>query len=195
MKFFAFLLILFLNFQSLSKADNINEIEIEQLSLGSSLLDHFSKDEIEVFRENSTMYKENKFEVIFVSKELENFDRLQVTIKPNDKRYIIYSINGILDFDNKFNECKKKSSEILSDIKSVLDNFREISDESKFEADPSGETITSGTWLWFDSGGYIGVACTDFGETMLQENGWTDELSVDITSEEFDNFLRYEAYK
>ena len=194
MKIFFLALFIIFSLQAFTKADNINEIEIEQLSLGSSLLDHFSKDEIEVFRENSTMYKENKFEVIFVSKELENFDRLQVTIKPGDKKYKIYSINGILDFDNRINECKKKSSEILSDIKNVIDNYEEISEESKFEGDPTKESISSGTWLWVDNG-YIGVVCTDFGETMLKENGWTDELSVDITTEEFNNFLINEAYK
>ena len=35
------------SFQTLSKADDIKDFEIEGMSIGDSLLDYFSKDEIE----------------------------------------------------------------------------------------------------------------------------------------------------
>ena len=193
-KIIVFFLLSF-SFQTILNAEEINEIEIEGLSVGSSLLDNFSKSEIEVFKQNSTAYTPHKFEVIFINKKLENYDRLQVTIKPNDQKYMIYSIGGILDFDNKIKECRKKSAEILKDIKSVIKNYEEVNDQGTHSGDPSGESVMSGTWLFLDSGGYISVNCADYGQTVLEKNGWTDELSIDLASKEFKKFMQYEAYK
>ena len=46
-RFILFILFLFLNLQLLAKADDIKEFEIEGYSIGDSLLNHFSKKEIE----------------------------------------------------------------------------------------------------------------------------------------------------
>ena len=46
MKKLLLILILTLNFQTLSKADDIREFEIEGISLGDSLLDYYSIEEI-----------------------------------------------------------------------------------------------------------------------------------------------------
>ena len=40
------MLILTLNFQTLAKADDISDFEIEEISIGDSLLDHFNLEEI-----------------------------------------------------------------------------------------------------------------------------------------------------
>ena len=48
-KKFAFLIIVFLvliNFQSWTKAGDISDFEIEGISIGESLLEHFSEEEI-----------------------------------------------------------------------------------------------------------------------------------------------------
>ena len=46
-KIFITFLILIFSFQSWTKADDISEFEIEGVSIGDSLLDYFSKDEID----------------------------------------------------------------------------------------------------------------------------------------------------
>ena len=46
MKFFLLALILIFNFQSLTKADDVRDFEIEGMSVGDSLHDHFSKKKI-----------------------------------------------------------------------------------------------------------------------------------------------------
>ena len=40
------IIIFFLNFHSLVKADDIRDFEMEGISIGDSLLDHYSKEEI-----------------------------------------------------------------------------------------------------------------------------------------------------
>ena len=51
MKRLLLILILTFSFQSLTKADDINEFEIEGMSVGDSLLDYFNEEEIKVFVE------------------------------------------------------------------------------------------------------------------------------------------------
>ena len=48
MKRLLLILILILSFQSWTKADDISEFEIEGMSVGDSLLDYFSEEEIKV---------------------------------------------------------------------------------------------------------------------------------------------------
>ena len=61
MRVFIAVLVLIFSFQSLSKADDIRDFEIEGMSIGDSLLDYFSEDEIKNgFIEDYYKYKSNK---------------------------------------------------------------------------------------------------------------------------------------
>ena len=55
MRVFIAVLVLILSFQSWTKADDISDFEVEGMSIGDSLLDHFSLDRIE----NATEFKIN----------------------------------------------------------------------------------------------------------------------------------------
>ena len=86
MRIFFIILIFIFSFQSWTKADNINELEIEGISIGSSLLDYISIKAIKIAEENPTYYKDNKYVTVFVKKELSIYDDLQVVYKPKDKK-------------------------------------------------------------------------------------------------------------
>ncbi len=49
MRFLTILLVLIFSLQSLTKADDISEFEIEGISVGKSVLDYFSKNELNNF--------------------------------------------------------------------------------------------------------------------------------------------------
>ena len=57
MKKLFIIIIIFINFQSWTKADEINEISIEGISVGESALKYFSKQDI---KNNSWDYYKNK---------------------------------------------------------------------------------------------------------------------------------------
>ena len=61
MKRLFLILILTFIFQSLSKADDIRDFEIEGMSIGDSLLDHFDKKDLNRFIKDGYFYKDNKF--------------------------------------------------------------------------------------------------------------------------------------
>ena len=103
MKRLLLILILTLSLQSWTKADDISDFEIEGISVGDSLLDYFTKKEIRKERKYRIKYpNSNKFSAItFVEyPNLKVYNSIQVNVKNKDKKYIIYSISGIIYFPN-----------------------------------------------------------------------------------------------
>ena len=84
MKAYLSIIILIFNLQSWTKADDIRDLQIEGMSMGESLLDYFSKSEIE--NSNMNYYKKKKF----------------ITIGFNNSSFLkIEYINFLLDNDLK----------------------------------------------------------------------------------------------
>ena len=61
MKRLLLILILTFSFQSLSKADDIRDFQIEDMSIGDSALDYFSKKDI---KKNSRFYRVKTFTLV-----------------------------------------------------------------------------------------------------------------------------------
>ncbi len=77
-------LILMLSFQSLTKADDIRDFEIEGMSIGDSLLDYFSKKKIKDSRKN--YYNSDEIIPIYIIEDkFENYYGVQFHYKKNDK--------------------------------------------------------------------------------------------------------------
>ena len=193
----AFLLVLVFIFclQSLTKADNIGDFEIEGMTIGDSLLNYLSLNEIKIAEENPAYYKDNKYVTVFVKKELSQYQDLQVVYKPNDNKYIIHEIKGTVDFEDNIEKCKITREQILKSVVNLFPNAEKISQVEPHEYDQSKQSIVYSTWLLPKKGGFIHVACTDWGEEMYQKHKWVDSLEVVIGSEVFRRFLTYKAYK
>tara|TARA_B100001971_G_scaffold174501_1_gene167813 strand:- start:20 stop:601 length:582 start_codon:yes stop_codon:yes gene_type:complete len=187
------ILITILVLQAPSLADDISDFQIEGISIGDSLLDYFSEEEIKA--KGNFVYKSKKF-ITFSTKSKSNvYERLQVNYKSKDKKYLIHGVSGYLRFDNNMKACKKKKKEIVRELKDIFKDIKIIVQDKKHDYDKSGKTMVYGTFMDFKSGGYSDVYCTDWSNELTQKNGWYDALEIKIGSEEFDNFLRNEAYK
>ena len=126
MKRLLLILILTLSFQSWTKADDIKDFEIEGISIGDSLLDYFSEEEID--NNNLDLKTDLKFQRILIlntknilsekyrsiKTELETYDGMHIYIKSNDKNYIIHGIEGMLNFENDISGCRIKQNKILN---------------------------------------------------------------------------------
>ena len=187
-------ILIIISFQSLSISDDISEFEIEGLSVNNSLLDFYSISEINNSLKNATYYKNKKFVVIFVKKNSEMYDRIQVTLKTKDKLFKIYSAEGIIDFNNNIKDCLLKKKQISNDLKSMFNKAEIVNNDAVYEGDYTGNSFTYGTWFFFQNGGYASVNCTKMGKEVRETNGWTDELAISITNKELEDFLRNEAY-
>ena len=97
MRLFLIILILIFGLQSWTKADDIRDFEIEGMSIGDSLLDYMSEEEINDAERNATKMKEEFLIIWYNSPSL--YDDVSITYRVKDKKYIIHSIMAMLDFD------------------------------------------------------------------------------------------------
>ena len=101
-RIFLSVLILIFSFQSLTKADDIRDFEIEGMSLYESALNHFSKSFIKNNEED--YYKDNKYKTATISSnKFEIYQQVQITYKSNDQKFTLIDINGIVD--KNYNDC------------------------------------------------------------------------------------------
>ena len=186
-----FIIIITTCFQLLAKADDIRNYQIEGISVGDSLLDFYSLEEIK----NSTTYefKSNKFVGVDLSlKNPEVYELAQFYYKPNGE-YIIESSVGAIFYDD-INNCYKKKEEIVTDLSNSLKGFKIISD-STFEAleDKTGKSTMSAV-VFESNNGEIGITCSNYSKEFRIKNNYRNNIRVDISTIEFSNWLRFEAY-
>ena len=86
-KIFTYLFLIFFSFLVSSHAENIKDFQIEGISLGDSLLDHFSKKMIK--KNKMDYYNNDKFTAVdFRDKSLfKNYDGAQIHYKTKGNKY------------------------------------------------------------------------------------------------------------
>ena len=194
MKKFLAILILILTFQTPSQADDIRDFQVEGMSVGDSLLDFFSEEEIKNFYRADFPGSKKFFQLTIRSSKLKVFDALTHGFKSGDKNYIIYNLGGALEFPKDIDGCLKKKNEILSEMKKL---FAELSkNESytrKHDQDVSGKSKFHTTDFDFYTGEVARVMCIDWGN-KFEQDGFIDNLRLFISSIEYSKWLNEEAY-
>ena len=192
MKRFFLFLILTLIFQSWTKADNINDFQIEGMSIGESLLNYYSHDKIKNRIEiSATYYKDNKFLVMILRDEYKTYDEVEVTIIPDDELFIIQSLDGVINFENNYEQCKKEKIIIVDEIKKLYKDAYRYNTEAPHSNFPN--SIVDQTIFFPDYGGYVRVSCTNWSTKIENQKNWKDGLDVTIGSDKFKKFLQNES--
>ena len=192
MKRLLLILILTFSFQTLTKADDIRDFEIEGMSIGDSLLDYFTNKQVKKFAkityDNANDKKFHKLEITddSLSSRFKEYDSVAFYIKKNDKNYIIQSIIGIIFFENKIKDCLKKKNKIVSQISL---NLNTIFDNGKYTAsfDKNTEYHQSETSIGSD---VVSITCYDWSVKLQKKNNWVDNLSVELYKNEVVIFIR-----
>ena len=101
------ILILIFTLQTPSLADDIRDFQIEGMSIGDSLLDYMTKNEI---KKNTLQYFSNqrKYYVVGMINNLKSYEQVEIYLKSKDKKYEIRSMAGMLMINNLKNCLKKK---------------------------------------------------------------------------------------
>ena len=113
-KFLLLIIILILNFNlnSWTRADNIQEFEIEGISLYESALKYYDTNELnEDVQKN---YSSNKYTTSTIWSNLKEYDYLQLSFKTGDANYIIQDISGGKKMN--FNKCEKQLDQLEKEI-------------------------------------------------------------------------------
>tara|TARA_B100000686_G_scaffold349724_1_gene443786 strand:+ start:695 stop:1309 length:615 start_codon:yes stop_codon:yes gene_type:complete len=195
MRVFLSVLVLILSLQSFTKADDISDFEIEGISVGDSLLDHYSINEINEALKNPSYYKNKIFVEIFVNYKGSEFDYLQVALQTNDKTFIIEKIMLVKDFTDKIQECKKFKEKLINDSSDFTKDSNRIDNEDIVsKVDPTGNSLRSISTFFYSTGGFFNFICTDYGQEMFEKHGWFDNFSVSVGSKKIEKFLQGDAY-
>ncbi len=191
MRAFIIILVLIFSLQSWTKADDISEFEIEGMSVGDSLLDYFSENEIEKkinsrhtffynkdFMSISLSYKTGKFKI---------YDDVGVILKQNDKQYKIYSLEGTLVVNNgNIEDCYKKQNLIANEIEKIIDSKykRDIWFVKKKRLKPHQLSVKYLDFISSSGRKPFSLVCYD-----IKKNTKYTSLYVVVDSEEFDKYL------
>lgn len=172
-----------------SRAIDVNEFEIGGIGIGDSLLNHFTEREVTSARNYDEYPSDMKFRIIDIDMRLKKniYDTIQFYYKPNDKKYIVQSLNGrraFDNFDNCLNEIKKIRKELIEIFKNATVQDTGI---LKHKDDASGNSTYKGTY--FDLGknkGYANTVCYK----MRYGSQFDIFSTVSIQTEEIYNYVR-----
>ena len=188
MRIIIIIITLFINLQSLTKADDISDFEIEGLSIGDSLLNHFSVMEIKNFQNYDDLPSDMSFRIIEIfanEMKMELYDSVQIYYKPNDKTFKIQGVNGGLFCDTK-NMCINKYDEIKKDISKLFgDTLKSDNFNGKHMDDDTGQSVYEYI-VYYHPNGEIAVGYTDWAKHM----NYNDNVSIDISTQEVSNWVK-----
>ena len=194
MRNFLLILILTLCFQSLVKADDVRDLEIEGMSLGDSLLEFFDERTIKKGNQNHTYADDTFFDVeIYGHKSFNKYQNVSFSLKKNDKKYKIYQIVGFNIYKTNIEECLNQVDIISKNISGVLKDTDKVKSTDNHQADPTGNSKVKQIVYWHKSGSVF-IECVNWSEKITKEKNWGDNLSVGMALSEYDIWLNTKAY-
>ena len=108
-KFLIYLILILLNFSVSTYADDVRDFEIEGITIGDSLLDHFSKNEIKNF--TITTYQNKTDEYIMLTgaeDKSQEYDSLSFHVKKNDNQEYRFIKKIVSDLNINFIDIDKE---------------------------------------------------------------------------------------
>ncbi|MDC0907407.1 hypothetical protein OAS12_01585 [Candidatus Pelagibacter ubique] len=191
MKRLLLILILTFSFQTLSKADDIRDFQIEGMSIGDSLLDFYTEDEIKSFNKKYYAGSKKYYRLINYdkNKSLKEYNNIMFGIKENDLSYILNTIVGIIPYKKNIEDCYPKKKNIDYDLSLSL----ELTGES-YVYDYQNNGGKSNVTDYKISDGFIRTWCTDYSKKR-EANNMTDHFGLSLTPSYYMDWLSNEAYK
>ena len=197
MKRLLLILILTLCFQSLTKADDIRDFQIEGMSLGDSALDFATKNEIislkNSYNDKGYIYNSKKFYSITFRNHpnLNVYENIQFILKDKDKKYKIYGIIGVIEYIKNIDQCYDDLDIIETDLDKIFTNVNKNPRLRRAATGDETEKSTIESVAYFIQNDVVIASCADWSE----KKNIADALRVSINSENYNLFLRNEAYK
>jgi len=193
MKKFLLILILALSFQSWTNADNVKDFQIEGISVGDSLLNHFSKREInERVKITKSRYKDKSIvRAYFKLNKYDLYPILNIHFK-DDNKLTVESISGFKQYNREnIKACYEEQKKVVADLKSNFPNIEQIGTVDKIQKmKKSGKGKFAKVYFDIEDGRIVTV-CKQWDKSERYASG----LQVILDSETFVYWLDNKAYK
>jgi len=171
-------------------AEDISDFEIEGMSIGDSLLDYMSEEEIKKELEiNNSRYEflnNYKFGEVYNFEKFQNYDYISFFVKPDDNKYIIYAIYGATNYQRKIKQCYLKQKEIFNQISLIFKNITPEKGTEQHTRYPTGDNTVRHFTFNLDEG-HIRIECYNFEENLLDYEH--ESLLISINRYEVFNWL------
>ena len=184
------IILLTLSFQTLTlraQANDIRDFEIEEMSIGDSLLNFMSKSEI---KNNELQYFTTKrdYYIIGIFDDLKNYDQVEIYLRSNDKKYKIKTIAGMLKI-NSLDKCLSDKINIVKQVDNLFLDTNKQSDIKAHEADVSGVSKQYINQYNFNKMNHIRVECMQWSKKMKKEKNFSNTLNVVVMADEVHNWI------
>ena len=173
----------FLTLQSFSKANDISEFKIDDISIGDSLLNLFNKDTIE--NKKADYYKDNTFSTISFNSLSEEYDEIQVSWKTSDLEYKIVDVTGGV-YQANIEGCYEK----MIEVRNQLESFFNIKPKKKLSNPNPFGLYTYITFL-FESGDQVTVSCYDYDDKYE----YIDIFRIALETKDFRKWMNTNPYE
>jgi len=184
-------------------ADDISDFEIAGISIGDSLLDYMTEDEIleEIERNKNDYYYLNepkKYIGIYLWKDFPIYDAVSVFVKNNssnvyitnkNEQYTILSVRGLIYYTEDFDSCIQKRDEVAAVVSEMFPNAHKWDVIFPTSNDPSGDSIMDAVYFDLEESTKVQVVCTNYEETFRIKNKKGEGFSLIIRPEEIRNWL------
>ena len=176
-------------FSSLVLAEDISDFQIEGMSVGDSLLDYFSEEEINYERKQVKLVDNEYFQSVqfYKSDFLRTYDGITLSYKKKEN-YKIYTITGNIYYRYNISDCYEKKNLIVNELKNLFVNVKTNNDVKSHRADSSGKSKINMFTFQLKNGEQIQVSCNDWSKEKESENYW-DQLKVVILSLDYMEYL------
>ena len=173
-----------------SQADDIRDFQIEGISIGDSLLDYISKEEIKKYK--AQYYKDDTYSSVTIfpnttSINFKLYDSIVLSYKTNDDKFLLRGLSGIIKYQNNIDECFVKMDEVINDLSEVFSN----ANPTKIKTIRTTHGKNTYSIFNLDFGDRASVQCTDYDAKYE----YIDHLRIVIDKRDFSNWIDNEAYK
>ena len=181
-------------FSSLAVAGDISDFQIEGMSLGDSVIDHFPGRDVVNNITSKYDHLSDEFHVstLYQYKDFEKYDEISLVIKSDSEEILfpIRGMSGLIYYDKNIENCYAEKDTLVKELGTIFKKDIETGvAEVKWShlvhpGDLTGKSHYEESKLYFDRG-FARVTCYDMSDSMQI----TDALAVDIFYQEVDNWL------
>ena len=175
-------------------ADDISDLSIEGISIGDSLLDYMTEDEIlkQIEKNKDSYYylnEPNKYVDVYLFEDFPTYEKMSFFIKNNstnqyvtnkNEKYTILFIRGMITYIEDFEGCIQKRDEIVEVLSGMFSNTQKIENVWTDKMDPSGNSIFDDVTFIFDSEDRIVARCNNWDENYRSKMNWSEGLHIAI---------------
>ena len=168
---------------TMSLAGSIFDVDINGVSIGDSLLDHFDERQIRSWSTSdySSVGKDKTFVILEGDAKFQNYDHLRFHVKPNDKNYTIYGVSAGKFFGKQNIElCLSLKKKVINDSTNKLMNAVPKEYESPYENLDDGKSKAHITDFVLEDGA-IRYWCVDWSKETENKRNWGDNFQYNLS--------------